>query len=82
METLVWGLFLMIQNPERCTTPDKPEYGCETFASLNVTYAKKSECSATAAKLTEMDTREKTVGVYVGSAVHYVCVLQPKPNHR
>lgn len=79
MEILVWGLFLMIQNPERCTTPDKPEHGCEMFTSLNVTYAQKTECSATALKLTTMDTGEKTVGIYVGSTVHYVCVLQPKP---
>jgi hypothetical protein len=82
METLVWGLFLMIQNPERCTTPDHPANGCETLASLGVTFARKSDCSATALKLTTMDTSEKTVNVYVRSNVAYVCVLQPQPGTR
>ena len=80
MEMLVWGLFLMIHNPERCTTSDAPENGCEIFASLNVTYSDKKECGATASKLTQMDTRDKTLGVAYGSDVHYVCVLQPKPD--
>jgi len=79
MEALVWGLFLMIQHPERCTTPDRPEYGCETFASLNVTYSEKSECASVALKLTAMPMDEKTVGVYLRSSVKFVCVLQPKP---
>jgi hypothetical protein len=48
METLVWGLFLMIQNPERWTTPDHPANGCETLASLGVTFARKVSFSAVA----------------------------------
>jgi hypothetical protein len=79
MEAFVWGLFLMIQNPERCTTPNMPEAGCETIASLNVTYSEKGQCTSTARKLTEMHTSEKTVGVYVRVNVAYVCVLQPRP---
>jgi hypothetical protein len=35
METLVWGLFLMIQNPERCTTPDKPDSQAGAGESVN-----------------------------------------------
>jgi hypothetical protein len=79
METLVWGLFLMVHNPERCTTPDMPARGCESFVSLNVTYPDKRACSSVAGQLSEMHTQEKTNGIYVRSNVSYVCVLQPKP---
>ena len=79
MEVLVWGLFLLVQHPERCTTPQFPQNGCESIVSLGATYEDRGNCADAIRRWLEVPQGERTIGINVKENVSYACIMHQRP---